>query len=82
MIQYREILRLHSQPMSQRGIAASCEHSRQMVKEAIERAQKKGISLPLSDEMTDSWLQEVLFPEKKLRKQDVEFQTLNIFTKS
>ena len=60
MIQYREILRLHSQPMSQRGIAASCGYSRQMVKEVIERAQKKGISLPLSDEMTDCWLQEVL----------------------
>ena len=68
MIQYREILRLHSQPMSQRGIAASCGHSRQMVKEVIERAQKKGISHPLSDDMTDSWLQEVLFPEKNPEK--------------
>ncbi len=68
MIQYREILRLHDQQVSQRGIAASCGHSRQIVKDVIERADKKGILLPLAEDTTDAWLQEVLYPEKNPEK--------------
>jgi len=38
MIQYREILRLHSQGVSQRGIAAACRCSRKTIRDLVERA--------------------------------------------
>ena len=40
MTNYREILRLHSRGISQRGIAASCQCSRNTVKRVLARAKK------------------------------------------
>ena len=37
MTKYREILRLHSQGVSQRGIASSCRCSRNTVSKVLER---------------------------------------------
>jgi transposase len=64
MIKYREILRLHSQGVSQRGIAASCHCSRSTIRNVLERAQRQEISWPFEKDMTDADLQELLFPEK------------------
>lgn len=64
MVKYREILRLHAQGLSQRGIASSCAHSRNTIREVIKRAQSLNISWPFEEDMTGSDLQELLFPEK------------------
>ncbi|MCP3033580.1 IS21 family transposase [Halobacillus sp. A1] len=64
MVKYREILRLHSQGMSKRNIAASCGCSRNTITSVLDRASVCDISWPLSDEVTDGDLQAFLFPEK------------------
>jgi len=66
MTKYREILRLHSQGISQRGIAASCQCSRNTVSAIIKRADECGISWPFQKDMSDGQLQELMFPEKAL----------------
>ena len=65
MIKYREILRLHAQEVTQRGIASSCGHSRNTIREVIRRAEEKNIQWPIEKDMTDQDLQMILFPEKK-----------------
>jgi len=67
MIQYREILRLHSQGVSQRGIAAACRCSRKTIRDLVERAKNHGIEWPFEKNVTDSDLQELLYPEKSYR---------------
>lgn len=64
VIKYREILRLHAQGISQRGIASSTSNSRTTIREVVKRAEKRNISWPLEEELTDHDLQEMLFPEK------------------
>lgn len=66
MTQYREILRLHSQGVSKRGIAASCHCSRNTITALLERADQYNVSWPLQKDMTDQELQEFLFPEKSI----------------
>lgn len=78
MIKYREILRLHAQGLSMRGIAASCSNSRNTVSEVLKRAESQGISWPFERDMSDGQLQEVLFPEKNAssnfrRRPDCEY---------
>lgn len=67
MIKYREILRLNSQQVSKRGIAASCKCSRNTITEVLEQAERKGISWPLSEDLGDKELQKLLFPEKHVK---------------
>ncbi|WP_253187068.1 helix-turn-helix domain-containing protein [Paenibacillus sp. GP183] len=43
MTPYREILRLHSQGISQRNIAASCVCSRNTISKIIQRAEEIGL---------------------------------------
>ena len=64
LIRYCEILRLKHEGFSQRGIASSTGHSRQIIKEVISRAEIKDLTLQLSDDITDIWLHGYLFPEK------------------
>lgn len=66
MSKYREILRLHSQGVSKRGIASSCQSSRNTITAILERADQKDVSWPLEKDMTDAELQELLFPEKSI----------------
>jgi transposase len=78
VIKYREILRLHAQGLTQRGIASSCSHSRNTVSEVLKRAQAHGITWPLDKGLDDGGLQELLFPEKNSssnfrRKPDCEY---------
>ncbi len=63
MLQYRKILERHGEGVSIRGIASSTGHSRQKITEIIRRAEDKGLGIPLSDEMTDDWIEGLLFPE-------------------
>ncbi len=63
MTPYREILRLHSQGISQRNIALSCACSRNTVAKIIGRAGELGIAWPLEREFTDGELRQRLFAE-------------------
>ena len=49
MTNYREILRLHSQGISQRSIAASCACSRNTVAKVLNRAQELDVAWPLQE---------------------------------
>lgn len=72
MIKYREILRLHAQDLSNRGIASSCGCSKNTVGDVLKRANERGIAWPLEKEDTDTKLLGMLFPEKNksdLRRQ-------------
>jgi transposase len=63
MTDYREILRLNSQGISQRSIAASCSCSRNTVVKVLKRAQELKVAWPLSKGTTDGNLHQLLFPE-------------------
>lgn len=65
MYPYRKILELHADNVSLRSIALMTQHSRQKVTEIIELAKQKGVKVPLEEEMTDPWLEDFLYPEKK-----------------
>jgi transposase len=64
LIKYREILRLHAQDLSNRGIASSCGCSKNTVGNVLKRAGELEITWPLERDMNDHELQEILFPEK------------------
>ncbi len=62
MTNYREILRLHSQGISRRGIAASLSCSRNNVSMIIQRATDQSLEWPLPDTLTNEMIEEQLFP--------------------
>ena len=62
LIDYREILRLHSLGTSRRSIAQQVQSSRDTVATTITVAKAAGISWPLDDDVTNQELQELLFP--------------------
>ena len=61
---YREILRLSSMGLSQRSIASSCQCSRNTVSNVLSLASQKGLTWPLPEDVGDTDLQHMLFPEK------------------
>jgi len=63
MTPYREILRLHSRGISQRGIATSCQCSRNTVTRVLARAKEMSLSWPLQSDLTDGDLEKKLFPD-------------------
>lgn len=63
MTKYREILRLHSQGISSRNIAVSCECSRNTVAKVLTRAKELDISWPLPEGTTDGDLERKFFPK-------------------
>ena len=65
MTSYREILRLHSQGLSQRSIAASCGCGKGTVQRTVEHAKKLNIVWPLPPEMTDERLRNLFSPGSK-----------------
>ena len=65
MTQYREILRLKSLGFSDRNIAHSCGVSRNTVAKVTKKASEINLSWPLDFDMTDSALEELLFPKDK-----------------
>ena len=60
MINYREILRLHSLGYSQRRIEPSVRSSHQTVKSVLKKAKAQGISWPLESDVTNAILDELL----------------------
>lgn len=64
MIQYRKILELDAGGISYRSISSSTGHSRKKISEVVDRAKKSGID-ELTEEMTNQWLEDFLFPEKQ-----------------
>lgn len=66
MFQYRKILQMHNEDFSLRSIAAATGHSRQKVTEVFEKATERKLSDSLTEEMTNKWLEEFLFPEKSM----------------
>ena len=65
MTSYREILRLHSQGLSQRSIAASCGCGKGTVQRTVEHAKKHDLVWPLAPEMTDERLRNLFSPSSK-----------------
>lgn len=65
MTKYREILRLKSLGFSERNIAHSCGVSRNTVAKVTQKAKEINLSWPLDFDMTDSVLEELLFPKSK-----------------
>lgn len=63
MIEYREILRLHSQGISQRAIAESLSCSRNTVAKVLQRAKELSIAWPLTPETTDAALDKLFYPD-------------------
>ena len=63
MTDYREILRLSGQGISQRGIAASCDCSRNTVAKVLKKAQELGVGWPIKDGITNGELHQLLFAE-------------------
>jgi transposase len=69
MTKYREILRLHSQGISSRIIAASLKCSRNTIRAIITRAHEVGITWPLADHITDRVLRQTLFGKQHKSQQ-------------
>jgi len=65
MTKCREILRLHSQRISNRGIAESLKCSRNTIRKVLERAEEEHISWPLPDSETDRVLEQKLFGKRE-----------------
>lgn len=63
MINYRKILEMYLQGISQRTISSSTGHSRDKIREVVNQAKDKGLE-ELTEVMTSSWLDNYLFPEK------------------
>lgn len=64
MANYREILRLSSMGLSQRSIASSCQCSRNTVSEVLSRAKQKGLEWPFPEDVGDTDLLHLLYPER------------------
>ncbi|WP_425059068.1 hypothetical protein SCACP_37210 [Sporomusa carbonis] len=63
MTNYREILRIHSQGISQRSIAASCACSRNTAAKVLSRAQEIELAWPLREGNSNDELRRLFFPE-------------------
>ena len=62
MTEYRAILRLHSQGISQRSISESLSCSRNTVAKVLLRAKELNLSWPLKPETTDASLDKIFYP--------------------
>ncbi len=64
MTNHKEILRLHSQGISGRGIAASLECSRNTVSNSLNKAQEHDLTWPLQKDLSNAELEKLYFPER------------------
>lgn len=64
MINYRKILGMEFDGISQRTISSSTGHSRNTVAEVVQRAKERGLK-GLEETMNNQWLGTYLFPEKQ-----------------
>ncbi len=68
MVNYREILRLKSKNLSNSKVAASVHSSRDTVSEVWGLVQQKGLSWPLSPDLTDIQIRDILYPKRIAEK--------------
>lgn len=64
MVNYREILRLRSLDYSQRQVAASVHSSRSTISEVYQLADKHGLTWPLSSDVSNMDVRNLLYPER------------------
>ena len=64
MVNYREILRLHSLNYTQRQIAASVHSSRNTISEVLHLAHENGLSWPLDDSVSNETIRALLYPDR------------------
>lgn len=64
MVNYRKIHECYFQGMTQRTIEVAVRSSRHTIREVGKKAKEKELT-ELSEEMTDYWLADYLFPEKR-----------------
>lgn len=64
MVNYRKILECYFNGMTQRTIEVAVGSSRNTIRDVIKKAEEKEL-VELTEEMTDSWLEGFLFPEKR-----------------
>lgn len=64
MVNYRKILGMKFDGISQRTISSSTGHSRNTIAEVVQRAKERGLR-DLEDAMNNQWLATYLFPEKQ-----------------
>lgn len=64
MVNYRKILEYHFGGMTQRTIEVAVGSSRHTIRDVVKKAEEKELK-ELTEEMTDPWLEEFLFPEKR-----------------
>jgi len=72
MTNYREILRLHRQGISLRGISLSLSCSRNTVSQVVQRANASELTWLIAETLTNQQIETQLFPEFYLRKQQQE----------
>lgn len=64
MTNYRAILLYHSKGNNNKQVASICQCPRTTVIKVIKRAKEIGLSIPVSDKVTDKQLQDMLFPKR------------------
>ena len=64
MVNYRKILECYFSGMTQRTIEVAVGSSRNTIRGVVKKAEEKEL-IELTEEMTDIWLEEFLFPEKR-----------------
>lgn len=72
MVNYREILRLKGLGYSQRQIASGARSSHHTVREALDLAERHGLSWPLNDDVTNEEIEHLFHPERHVAKGDYE----------
>lgn len=68
MVDYKAILRLNSEKLSLRQIAARVGNSHHTVKSVIDTAVKNGVAWPIEEDVTNQELEKLLFPDRMVSK--------------
>lgn len=68
MVDYKAILRLNSEKLSLRQIAARVGNSHHTVKNVIDTAAKNGVAWPIEENVTNQELEKLLFPDRMVSK--------------
>lgn len=82
MFQYRKILEMHREGFSLRSTAPATGHSRQKVSEVVKKAKVRDFAYPLTDEMTDHWLDSFLRKYLITISPDIANEHINEITKN
>src|SRR5699024_12669690 len=64
MVKYRKILEFYFDGMTQRTIEVAVGSSRHTIRDIVNKAKERGLT-KLTEEMSDHWLEDFLFPEKR-----------------